>query len=387
MISRILNKVSIVLIAISILAVAAMPLASALAFPPDPNTLKIDGSTTVYPVIRIGMTQFPAIFPGTVMDVTSTGSGHGQTSVGNAYVDMGMSSSNCSASNMKVPTSGSFITGSYTLTATNSPYQCADLTSTVVARDGLTVIVHTSKASCLSNITRDQIGQIYRGVITNWNQLGCPDAPLTPRARIVGSGTRQSLLEMLGSSRLTSAQEQATITATGLERAVENSDLELFIAQNPDHIGYGGMINVDALVKSVNVEGVAPTVANVQNGSYPLSRNLWLFSLPTSANNKQRVQDFLAWITGPLGQAAVINEGYVPVGPAAPNWDVNGDRVASVLDLVSVGGYWLQQGPLTGDIPPLPTRVRGWVRADVTFDGQISVLDLTTIGGRYGQTW
>jgi phosphate transport system substrate-binding protein len=386
MTTSLVNKASILLIAISILAAAVMPIASVLAFNPDPNVLDIDGSTTLFPISRVSLTQFPIAFAGTTINLYSTGSGHGQQSLANAYVDIGNSSSNCSGTKY-VPTSGGFTVASYVNTATLAPYQCGDFVDNIIARDGLSVIVHQSKLACITNITRDQIGQIYRGVITNWDQLGCPSATLTPRARIVGSGTRASFIELLGSSRLTDAQEQATINATGLARAVENTDLELFIAQNPDHFGYGGIINVDPLVKSLSIEGVAPTVANVQNGTYLFSRNLHMYTLPTSVNNKARITDYINWILSPTGQAVVENVGYIPVGTAAPDWDVNVDRVASVLDLTSIGGYWAQFGPLTGDPAPLPIYVRGWVRADVNFDGQVSVLDLTTVGGNWAATW
>lgn len=376
-----------------ILALLLGSTASTLAYNNDPNVLDIDGSTTVYPVVRIAMTQFPIDYPGTVMNVSATGSGHGQVSIMNAYVDIAMSSSRCSTRNEYVPTSGQFTTAPYTSSGVPSPYRCTDLTETIVARDGLTIIVNKAKQSecggALTNITKTQIADIYKGVIKNWNQLNpsCPSSTLTPRARIIGSGTRQSLLEMLGSSLLTDAQEQATIAATGLERLVENADLEAVIAANKDQIGYGGMINVDPLVAALSVDGVAPTPENVSNGTYPLSRNLYLYTLPTSVNGKQRIQDFLNWILGVKGQAAVQNEGYVPVGRAAPNWDVNVDNRASVLDLIAIGGYWGQTGPRTGDPPPLPQHVRGWVRADVNFDGRVSVLDLTTVGGHWGRTW
>lgn len=388
MFSKLFKAASKGLIALSLLA-ALLPASTALAFNSDPNVLDIDGSTTLYPVIRMAQTQFPLLFPGTTVNATSTGSGHGQTSIGNKYVDIGMSSSSCKPENMKVPNPDAFTTASYSLTTANSPLQCTNLTQTVVARDGLTIIVHVSKLACVTNITRDQIGAIYRGEINNWNQLNaaCASETLVPRARIVGSGTRQSLLDLLGSARLTSAQEQATISATGLARAVENSDLELFIAQNPSHFGYGGMINTDSQVRSLTVEGVAPTIDNVRNGSYVLSRPLYLFTAPTSDNGKARIQDFLNWNLSPAGQAAWLNEGYVNINTAAPNWDVNVDRVANVLDLTAIGGFFGQVGPSTGDPAPLPTRVRGWVRADVNFDGQVSVLDLTSVGGNFGRTW
>jgi phosphate transport system substrate-binding protein len=383
------------LLAGGILALTLVPAATAMASNPDPNTLDIDGSTTVYPVVRMSQTQFPIDFSGTVMNVTATGSGHGQISILNGYVDIAMSSSGCGTANQFVPTSGGFTAGGYTLSTNPSPYTCAQLTDSVVARDGLSITINKSKLTecglSSMDITKAQIVSIWTGAITNWNQLNpaCPSKTLTPRARIIGSGTRQSLCDMapFSCTTTTPGSEQATIAATGLSRLVENADLEAAIAANPDQIGYGGMINVDPNVTAMTVGGIVVNPTTVSNGTYPLSRNLHLFTLPTTVNAKQRIADFTNWMLNPKGQGAFANEGYVAVGSSAPNWDVNVDNRCSVLDLTSIGAYWGQKGPLTGDAAPLPVYVRGWVRSDVNFDGQVSVLDLTTVGGHWGQTW
>ena len=70
----------------------------------------------------------------------------------------------------------------------------------------------------------------------------------------------------------------------------------------------------DGSVVVVNVEGVAPTEENVRDGSYPISRYLYLY---TAEPPRCAIQDFLAWVVGEAGQAVVRRNGYVALRPAS----------------------------------------------------------------------
>jgi phosphate transport system substrate-binding protein len=370
----------------SLMAAVALPLSSALAFNSDPNTLDIDGSTTVYPVVLASQTQFPIQFPGTTMNVTSTGSGHGQAYILSGQVDIAMSSSNCSDGN--AGTNG----------ANAAIYTCSQLTDTLIGRDGITIVVN--KNSCMAaasnpDITRNQISSIYMGAITDWHTIfsNCASgSTILPRARIIGSGTRASLIDILKARTpaLTDAGEQATINAVAAPYNVRfegNPEMESAIGSDTTgrQIGYVGLAFLDPNLKALTVEGVVSSDTNVSNGTYPLGRNLHLYTAPTSGNNKQRIADYITWILSVGGQSIVDNYGYVKVGVSAPNWDVNLDHRASVTDLTTIGAKWQQVGPASGDAA-FP-KVRGWIRADVNFDGKVTVTDLTTVGGHWQQSW
>jgi hypothetical protein len=170
-------------------------------------------------------------------------------------------------------------------------------------------------------------------------------------------------------------------------RFTQNSDMEHALDADPTlrMIGYGSLTNRDPHVVALTVEGIVADVTTVSGGTYPMGRNLHLYTAPTTGNNKQRIQDYLTWIQGLAGQAIVDNYGYVNIGTVPPAWDVNLDHAANVLDLTSIGAKWQQTGPASGD--PVFTTVRGWIREDVNFDAAVNVLDLTTVGGHWQGSW
>jgi phosphate transport system substrate-binding protein len=57
--------------------------------------------------------------------------------------------------------------------------------------------------------------------------------------------------------------------------------------------------------------GVAPTVANARNRSYPLTRALQIY---TVGKLPPAVEEYMGWILSPEGQKIVVQLGYVPVG-------------------------------------------------------------------------
>lgn len=378
-------------------------------------TLVIDGSTTVFPVVQVSETRFPVTFPDTSLSVTSTGSGHGQISILNGLVDIGMSSSACKVSNQCVPDA----TGGACATPFQaSPYTCAQLVDTQFARDAVSIVVNVNRACAFqagaAALSKLQIQAIWEGgvisgttVVTTtpptsytWGQLfpNCvgqsfANNTVVPRARIIGSGTRQSFLDLTGTL---DAAEQAKIASTGLPRGAGNPDIEGFIDHNPDQIGYVGLAFLDPNIHAVALDftsgatpnpaiAVFPSDTTVSNGTYPMSRVLHLYTLPTAINPKQRIQDYLAWIAQPEAQAIVKNIGYVPVGPQAPDWDVNLDHVASILDIAQIGIFFGQTAPASGN--PADPLIRGWVRADANWDGTVNILDVATVGNAWGQTW
>ncbi len=358
----------------------------------------IDGSTTVYPVATTAQYQF-SVNGNTSSIIGFTGSGHGQTSIGNAFVDIGMSSSNCSASNMKIPNPNSFTTAAYNLTGgVNSPRQCVDLRDNQIGLDALSIIVHPSKASCISNITITQTQQIWQGAITNWSQLGCPAATLIPRSRISTSGTSASFVTLARLCSTTAAAncqagegtEEATITATGLQRFQGNQQMLQAIQDNPNHIGYTsladdvgvGSLNLDCrgwIASCVSPFFIPPSPTTAKNSTYPMTRVLRYYSATTP---DAKTQDYLNFILGPFGQSIVQQVGYVPLGTALERWDIEGNGCADIGDISRISAAWQQTGPADPNEPEFPN-VRGWVRADVNFDAVVDIGDVSAFGANW----
>lgn len=85
------------------------------------------------------------------------------------------------------------------------------------------------------------------------------------------------------------------------------------IARDPDGIGYVGIGHLDASIKGVAFDGKAPTQANAADGSYPVTRLLYM---NTKGNPTGLTELFIGYIFSPDGQAAITSSGYIPVNKA-----------------------------------------------------------------------
>lgn len=195
----------------------------------------------------------------------------------------------------------------------------------VVGYDALAVYVH--KDNPLESISLEELAEIYGegGTIENWGQLGvtvpgCPSSKITRVSRQNNSGTYASFREaVLGSNR---DYKLGSIDQSG------SKDVVALVSRTPCAIGYSGMGYATDEVKMLRVSarrgepGVAPTVENARNGSYPITRSLLIYTVGEPAGP---VKEYLDWILSPEGQRIVEELGYVPVrGPAEPEAESGG---------------------------------------------------------------
>jgi len=142
--------------------------------------------------------------------------------------------------------------------------------------------------------------------------------PVNAVTREEGSGTRTAFVEIVN------------ITIEGND----NIDLEAIVAPgtsvmmttvagNPQSIGYAstGVALADDRIRVLSVDGIAPTVENMLNGTYPISRP-FLIAYPAEAGLNQIAQDFVDFIMSAQGQAVVSGRGYVPVDSDGPEFTV-----------------------------------------------------------------
>jgi phosphate transport system substrate-binding protein len=178
------------------------------------------------------------------------------------------------------------------------PDEASKLVATVVARDGIAVIVN--KANPVSDLALAQVQKIYAGQAPTWKEVGGGDAKVTLITREDGSGTRGAFEELLmkGSHIASSALVQ---DSTGAVRQM--------VASDPAAIGYISLGQVDASVKALKIAGVDATEASIDAGKYPLVRP---FLFVTSGAPAGPAADFITWVTGPEGQALTRKEGLLP---------------------------------------------------------------------------
>lgn len=186
----------------------------------------------------------------------------------------------------------------------------------VVARDAIAVVVHPSNP--VDELTLQQLSDIYTMKITNWSEVGGEDRPIVLLSRESNSGTYVYFLEnviRLGDSK----SELLFAPDTLLMPSSEGISVE--VRQNPNAIGYDGLGYVTDDQKMIAVardEGgpfVLPSVATVNDGSYAISRPLYMYTAgePTGA-----IKVYLDWILSG-GQALVSELGFVPLQAAGTN--------------------------------------------------------------------
>ena len=177
------------------------------------------------------------------------------------------------------------------------PPEAKALTATVVARDGIAIIVNP--ANSVSNVTADQARDIFAGKIVNWKELGGGDAPIRVISREDGSGTRRSFdkLVLKGEKLAAGALFQ---NSNGTSREA--------VASDPNAVGYVSIGLVIEKVRALTWNGVAPTNADVKNGSYPLSRPVFFLTKGDAAPN---VKAFVDYVLSPEAQAILEKEGLI----------------------------------------------------------------------------
>jgi phosphate transport system substrate-binding protein len=171
-----------------------------------------------------------------------------------------------------------------------------------VARDGVTFYVN--EANPVGALTKEQLQGIYLGDITNWKQVGSPDAPIIVYSRESSSGTYVFMKDsLLNGEDLTSSAQTLPGTA-----AVVNA-----VAKEKFGIGYGGAAyakGVRELKIKKGSEEIAPDAKSIASGKYPLSRDLFFYTRNKPAGE---VKAFVDFALSAEGQAIVNTVGYFPV--------------------------------------------------------------------------
>jgi phosphate transport system substrate-binding protein len=175
---------------------------------------------------------------------------------------------------------------------------------TPVAKDGLSVYLHADNP--VKELSIAQLRAIYTGAVTNWREVGGPDAPITLYSRENNSGTYVYFKDHVLLGRDYSARAQ-TLPGTA---AVVNA-----VAKDRNGIGYGGAAYAKG-VRELAVKrddagpAVAPSPETVKDGSYPITRYLYVYTRTRPAGDVKKFVDF---VLSADGQALTTRVGYFPV--------------------------------------------------------------------------
>jgi phosphate transport system substrate-binding protein len=181
----------------------------------------------------------------------------------------------------------------------------------IIARDAIAVIVNPENP--VSELTLRQISDIYSGKITNWSVLGGEDRPIVKLSRETNSGTHVYFLETvlrMGSKEDKTLFSMDTLLLPSSEGIISE------VRDNPNAIGYDGLgyvpkdLKMIAIAKEPGGAYVLPSIATVNDGSYPIARDLYMYTdgEPTGLN-----KEYLDWILSTEAQEIVAKLGFVPV--------------------------------------------------------------------------
>ncbi len=173
------------------------------------------------------------------------------------------------------------------------------LVQIAIAHDGIAVIVHP--ANPLTNLTVEQIRQIFIGALINWQVFGLPPHAIDAITREEGSGTREAF------EQLVMAKHEITPTALVQD---SNGSVREIVAGDPYAIGYISAGLVDDRVKAVAIDGVMSTADNIKGHRYKLVRR---FLLVSRTAPEGRCKDFVDFVLGAEGQKVLEKEGLVGV--------------------------------------------------------------------------
>jgi len=181
----------------------------------------------------------------------------------------------------------------------------------VIARDAIAVIVNPENP--VSQLTLKQISDMYSGKISNWSEVGGEDRPIVRLSRETNSGTHVYFLETvlrLGSKEDKTLFSMDTLLLPSSEGIVSE------VRQNPNAIGYDGLgyvpkdLKTIAIAKEAGEAYVLPSIATVNDKSYPIARDLYMY---TNGEPTGIVKTYLDWILSSEAQQIVADLGFVPV--------------------------------------------------------------------------
>ena len=241
------------------------------------GTVSTNGSTSMEKVIGALAEQFMADNSGVTVTYDPTGSGTGIEAVTTESCDIGLSSRA-----LKDTETG--------------------LTGTIVALDGIAIIVNAENA--VEDLTVEQIASIFTGEISNWSELGGEDLEIACIGREAGSGTRDGFESITGTADACVLSQELTSTGAVIE-AVKNS---------PNAIGYASLASAAGQdgIKILTVGGTECSEETVLDGSYEIQRPFVLVTKDGVALS-DAAQAFFDFATSAEAADLIRNAGAVPV--------------------------------------------------------------------------
>lgn len=177
------------------------------------------------------------------------------------------------------------------------PDEAKSLTATVVAKDGIAVVVNPQNK--VVNLSTDQVRDIFNGKISNWKEVGGSNVPITVVSREAGSGTRSSFEEIVGNINL---KRDALIQDS-------NGTIRETVANDANSIGYLSHGLINEKIKALKVDDQECTTESIIAGNYKLVRPIFLLVKGTPEGE---IKNFIDYILSDEGQKTIKADGLLP---------------------------------------------------------------------------
>ena len=247
------------------------------------GNIVIKGSTTVLPIAQKVAEIYMKDNPDVKISISGGGSGNGIKALIDGSTDIADSSRFIKQKEVKLAVEK----GRYPV-----PF--------AVAYDCIVPVVHPGNN--IMNLTMAQLKDIYMGKIRNWKQIGGPDRPVVVISRDTSSGTYEVWYKKV--------MKKKRVFPRALLQA-SNGAIVQAIAHNKNAIGYIGLGYMTGSVKALRVNNIEGSAETTLNGTYPISRPLYMF---TQGWPKGDTLNFINFIVHPeKGQKYVSEAGYVPL--------------------------------------------------------------------------
>lgn len=242
------------------------------------GTIQIVGSTSMEKLSNALREVFMEKYPDVNINAEFVGSGAGIEAVNNGTADIGNSSRSL-----------------------KDEEKAAGAVENIVAIDGIAVCV--DNANTVTDLTKQQLIDIYTGKTTNWADVGGADAPVVVVGREAGSGTRGAFEELL-------KIEDACVYANELD---STGAVMAKVASTPGAIGYISLDALDDSVTALKLEGVEATAEKIKSGEYFLARPFVMATKGEISEQSELIQAWFDFVLGEEGQDVASKVGLITV--------------------------------------------------------------------------
>ena len=256
--------------------------------------MQIKGSDTIVNLVQVWAEKFSQINSGINVGVTGGGTGTGFAALLNKTCDIAMASRQVEENEINLAKKN------------NITYK-----EFIVGLDGLAVLVN--KNNPVNELSIEQLRDIFMAKIINWKEVGGEDRPIVLLSRESNSGTHMFFKETV--IRLNDINSKDEFSPKSLLMPSSQAIVDE-IYQNPNAIGYAGIGFMNNQTKAISVsaqnstEYFYPTIENVMDGKYPISRPLYLY---TNGDPKGIVKNFIDYALSEEGQKVVVETAFVPI--------------------------------------------------------------------------